>query len=210
MCQFNAIISLGKSAMVFPELCHSCGGCEMVCPTHAITETNHKIGIVRKGTKNNIAFSEGLLDIGNAMSPPVIREVKKAVKNSFDLTIIDCPPGTSCPMNEGVKKADFVILVTEPTPFGLYDLNMAVETIKILKIPFAVAINRFDSGDDRVEKYCRKENIKILIKIPDNRKAAEAYSNGNSLISAMPWLKGEFNKIIDTIKADLAAAGRKK
>lgn len=209
ICQFNAIVSIGAKALVFPELCHSCGGCALVCPENAITEIDSPIGKIGSGTKKNIQFYEGRLDIGKAMSPPVIREVKKYIpKDRESLTILDCPPGTSCPMIEGVKDSDYIILATEPTPFGLYDLDMAVQTVRKLGIPFGVVINRADSGDDRVEKYCRKEDIDILLKIPDNRKAAEAYSKGLPLISAMPWLKGRFNEMYDRIKRD--ASGRKK
>lgn len=212
ICQFNAIVSIGTKALVFPELCHSCGGCALVCPEKAITEVDSSIGSVETGEKkkknNIISFSEGRLDIGKAMSPPVIRAVKKEIDQSADLTILDCPPGTSCPMIEGVKGSDFIILATEPTPFGLYDLDMAVQTVRELDIPFGVVINRADSGDDRVVKYCMKENIEILMQIPDNRKAAEAYSMGDSLITSMPWLKGKFNEMYE--KIILRSAGRKK
>lgn len=212
ICQFNAIVSIGTKALVFPELCHSCGGCALICPENAIKETDSCIGSVRSGEKrrknNRIIFSEGRLNIGNAMSPPVIRAVKKMIDPVADLTILDCPPGTSCPMIEGVRGSDFIILATEPTPFGLYDLDMAVQTVRELNIPFGVVINRADSGDDRVIKYCKKENIDILLQIPDNRKAAEAYSRGYSLITSMPWLKGKFNEMYEKIVA--RTAGRKK
>lgn len=212
ICQFNAIVSIGTKALVFPELCHSCGGCTLVCPENAITEIDSCIGTVESGetkrTSGKISFSEGRLSIGKAMSPPVIRAVKDKIDKKADLTILDCPPGTSCPMIEGVKGSDFIILATEPTPFGLYDLDMAVHTVRALKIPFGVVINRSDSGDDRVVKYCQKENIDLLMLIPENRKVAEAYSRGDSLLTAMPWLKSKFNEMYNKIVRQVA--GRKK
>ncbi len=199
MCQFNALAVAGISVLVFTELCHGCGGCARVCPEKAITEVPLSIGALRKGRSGNIEFIEGRLDIGRAMAPPVIRAVKKAAAPGRTV-LIDCPPGTSCPMITAVKGSDFVLLVTEPTPFGLHDLRLAVETVRKLKLPFGVLINRSDTGDERVVEYCGKEKIRLLLQIPDSRKIAEAYSRGESILSAEPELKKEFQTLIQTIQ----------
>lgn len=199
ICQFNAIVSLGIEAMVFPELCHSCGGCAKVCPTGAITETPVTIGSIMTGTQGHVFYAQGRLRIGHAMSPPVIRAVKRFADQEA-LTILDCPPGTSCPMITAVRGADFVLLVTEPTPFGLHDLTLAVETMRELGLAFAVAINRSDAGDDRVEQYCRRQQIPVLIRIPDDRRVAEACSRGETLISAMPELRAVLAGLLSRIE----------
>ncbi len=195
-CQFNAIISLGGTeAIVFADLCHSCGGCKIICPCNAIKETETEIGHVEIGKKDNIHFVHGKLDISKSMSPPVIRAVKSWIEKDR-LTIIDCPPGTACPMVTAVSGADYTLLVTEPTPFGLNDLKIAVETLRLLNIPFGVVLNRFDAGDDRIIKYCGDENIKIIMKIPDKKRIAESYSRGESLLTSIPSVKKNLLDII--------------
>lgn len=198
LCQFNAIITLGGKAMVFPEMCHSCGGCQAICPTGAISEKHNKIGSIKAGVSGEIKVFEGVLDIGHAMAPPVIRAVKKNISKE-DLSIIDCPPGTSCPLLSAVKGVDYVILVTEPTPFGLHDLKLSVETMRELKLPFGVVINRSDSGDDRVVEYCHDDNIPLLMQIPESRVVAEAYSRGESIVSADPTLKLKFRELLASL-----------
>ena len=201
ICEFNAIISFGgTTTMVFPDLCHSCGGCELVCPEGAITEKPEEIGELTKCNLGNIKFLERKLKIAKAMSPPIIRAVKNAAEDEL-FTVIDSPPGTSCPMIAAVHDADYVLLVTEPTPFGLNDLILAVETVRDMKISFSVAINRFDVGDDRVEKYCEKEGIEISLKIPDSRKVAVAYSKGISLDEVMPEVKTDIRKFLKSIES---------
>lgn len=199
ICQFSAIISFGTKAMVFTELCHSCGGCVRVCSSGAISEIPKRIGSIDCGTVGQITMIQGLLDVGHAMSTPLIRAVKGS-GNQVILTIIDCPPGTSCPMIAAVRDADFVLLVTEPTPFGLHDLTLAVETVSELGIPFGVIVNRSDAGDSRVFDYCTQENIPVLLKIPENRGVAEAYSRGESILSVMPDLKGPLLDVLHWIE----------
>ena len=206
ICQFNAIVSLGDYAIVFPELCHSCGGCMRVCPDEAITEVPHPIGTLTRGQAGRVSFTQGALDVGNAMSPPLIRAVTAHIKPG-ELSIIDCPPGTSCPMITTVRDADFVLLVTEPTPFGLHDLQIAVETVRELKLPFAVIINRVDEIDNCVENYCAQEDIEVIFRIPENRDIAEAYSRGESLISAAPGFKSELNNMLLDIEARVKSGG---
>ncbi|MBI9019888.1 MAG: ATP-binding protein [Verrucomicrobia bacterium] len=188
ICEFNALAVAGNSVLVFEELCHSCGGCVRICPEQAITEQPRKIGTIRTGSIETIRLTEGRLDIGRAMAPPLIRAVKKSADPKTPV-LIDCPPGTSCPMITAVKDSDYVILVTEPTPFGLHDLTLAVETMRLLNLPFGVVINRADSGDDRVVTFCQQEAIPLLLQIPESRKIAEACSRGETLLSADPSLK---------------------
>ncbi|NAW69723.1 4Fe-4S dicluster domain-containing protein [Vibrio sp. V27_P1S3P104] len=198
ICQFNAIVTQGKYAMVFPELCHSCGGCVYVCPERAITEEMHPVGLLNQGQAGNIRYIEGLLNVGASMATPVIDAVKEQVSDG--VTIIDSPPGTSCAMVSTVQDADFVLLVTEPTPFGLHDLKIAVKTLEVLKRPFAVIINRFENIDNCVDWFCADQGIAVLLRIPENRKIAEAYSRGESLFSALPQLKDEFSQLLSAIK----------
>ena len=199
VCEFNALAVAGKSVLVFEELCHSCGGCARICPAQAITEQPRGIGKIRTGQFGTIRLTEGRLDIGRAMAPPLIRAVKKSADPALPI-LIDCPPGTSCPMITAVKGSDFAILVTEPTPFGLHELALAVETVRLLGIPFGVIINRSDSGDARVVEYCEKEKIRLLLQIPESRKIAEAYSRGETLLSAEPALKTPLQEIIRSIR----------
>ncbi len=194
-CQFKAIASLGKSTLVFEELCHSCGGCAKICQSKAIAEKSRAVGRVEYGRRGNIGFAMGTMDVGYPMSPPVVREVLKHAA-AEGLTIIDCPPGTSCPMVASVKDADFVILVTEPTPFGLHDLKLAVRVVLELGKDFAVAVNRCDCGDGRVKEFCASESIRILLEIKDDRRIAEAYSRGLSLIDAAPEYKSKLGGIL--------------
>jgi MinD superfamily P-loop ATPase len=194
ICQYSAIVTLKTKPITFPELCHGCGGCTLICPEGAISETSRQVGVLEKGQSGNIGFVHGRLRVGEAMSPPLIRAVKKCIIKE-GLTIIDAPPGTSCPVIEAVKGSDFVILVTEPTPFGLNDLTLAVDMMKEMGIPFGVLINRSDIGDNRVSEYCRAEGIPILLQIPDDRKIAEAYSRGMLIIEALPGLEDTFKEL---------------
>jgi len=191
ICQYSAIVVISKNVLTFPELCHGCGGCFLVCPEGAISEKDRQIGVVEKGEANKIAFVHGRLQIGAAISPPLIKAVKKHVDKAKTV-IIDAPPGTSCPVIEAVKESDFCILVTEPTPFGLNDLRLAVEMVRILKIPFGVIINRADEGDEGVKEYCSRENIPILMEIKTERKIAEAYSRGIPIVEIMPEYRKYF------------------
>jgi len=199
VCAYNAIAVLKDSILIFPELCHGCGGCTLLCPEKAIKEKGQRIGIIELGSSNNILFIHGKLDIGQAMSPPLIRAVKKHI-NSKHTVIIDVPPGTSCPVIESVKGSDFSLLVTEPTPFGLNDLRLAVETLKELKIPFGVIINRADVGDKQIQDYCKKENIPILMNIPMDRNIAVAYSEGKSIIETQPSYREKFLELFEKVQ----------
>jgi len=198
-CAYNAIAVVNKEVLIFPELCHGCGSCAYFCPHEAIKETNKDIGIIEIGKSGEIQFIHGKLNIGMMMSPPVIRAVKKHV-NKKKTVIIDAPPGTSCPVITAIKDTDFVILVTEPTPFGLNDLSLAVEVVRKLKIPFGVIINRSDLGNKKTDEYCTRENIPILMRIPFSKKIAEIYSRGDSIIETLPEYRENFQRLFENIK----------
>ena len=198
VCAYNAIAVLKENVLVFPELCHGCGGCSLLCPEQAIKEKGQRIGTIEFGVVNNLKFIQGRLDIGQAMSPPLIREVKKHI-HSDQAVIIDAPPGTSCPVIESVKGSDVSLLVTEPTPFGLNDLRLSVDTLREMKVPFGVIINRSDIGDRKVEDYCQEENIPVLMTIPTDRDIAVAYSRGKTIIEIKPEYKAKFRQLFDKI-----------
>lgn len=200
ICQFRAIVRIADTILTFNDLCHSCGGCMEVCPEGAITETGRELGVIEKGSKNKIAFIHGRLRIGEAMSPPLIKKVRSMAEGDA-LTIIDAPPGTSCPVISAMKGTDFVILVTEPTPFGLNDLKLAAGAVKMMGIPCGLVINRSDMGDDNVRQFATEENIPILMEIPFDRKIAEAYSRGELVVESLPQWKDKFIDLYAKIKA---------
>ena len=199
VCAYNAIAVLGEHVLTFPQLCHGCGACSYLCPEKAISEEPREMGVVEWGQADGLEFVHGKLTVGEAMAPPVIRKVKEHTNNDGTV-IIDVPPGTSCPVVEAVKDSDFCLLVTEPTPFGLSDLVLAVETTRQLDIPCGVVLNRAGVGDAKVEEYCRKEDIPVLLTIPLDTEIARLYSKGVPLVEGMPQWKGSFRKLFDSIK----------
>ncbi|MFB3779446.1 MAG: P-loop NTPase [Bryobacteraceae bacterium] len=200
ICQYSAIVCIGERVLVYPELCHACGGCALVCAAGAITEVKREIGTLEIGVAGSIRFAQGVLHVGEAMSTPLVREVKAAAP-AADLVIIDSPPGTSCPVIESVRGADLVLLATEPTPFGLNDLKLAVEMVRALGLPMAVVVNRARSGDDETHKYCRRQGIQILAEISDDRRVAEAYSRGFLACEAVPWFRDAVQDLLAGIQA---------
>ncbi|MFH0965681.1 MAG: ATP-binding protein [Planctomycetota bacterium] len=198
VCEYNAIAALKTRPLVFPELCHGCGGCTLVCPKGAITEGSRMIGVVESGRAGRVAFVHGRLRVGEAMAPHLIRAVKKHAGDDM-INIVDAPPGTSCPVIAAVRGSDHVILVTEPTPFGLHDLTLAVETVREMGLSFGVLINRADIGDDRVRRYCAAEGVPVLAEIPDDRRIAEAYSRGETAIEAVPEMRGLFRALLSAV-----------
>ena len=199
VCAFNAIAVIAEKVLVYPELCHSCGACQFFCPKNAIQEVEKKIGTIEFGEKNHIKFVNGRLNIGEVMSIPVIKEVKKYLDKS-KIVVIDAPPGTSCPMIESVRGCDFCILVTEPTPFGLNDLILAIELLRKMRIPFGVVINRSDLGNQNVEDYCKNGNIIVLTAIPFQKEIAVGYSKGIPLIEIAPKYKDIFFGLLEKIQ----------
>jgi len=205
-CQYHAIVSFGTKPLIFPEMCHGCGGCAKVCPKQAIRETDRRIGVVETVQAGNITLIQGRLDVGVAMAPPLIRAVKARLRNGMP-AILDAPPGTSCPVITTLRGTDFIVLVTEPTPFGLHDLKLAVVVVRELGTPFGVVVNRVGIGDERVQTFCREENIPILLEIPDDRRIAEAYSKGRLIVEALPEYRGLFESLIAKTM-NLKSAGR--
>jgi MinD superfamily P-loop ATPase len=197
-CQYHAIVSCGATPLIFPEMCHGCGGCAKVCPRQAIHEMDRRIGVVETIQAGDITLIQGRLDVGMTMSPPLIRALKSHVQNGAPV-ILDAPPGTSCPVITTIRGADFVVLVTEPTPFGLYDLSLAIETVRKLAIPFGVVVNRMGIGDERVHSFCREEGVPILIEIPDDRRIAEVYSKGELIVEVLPEHRQIFRTLCEKI-----------
>jgi len=195
-CQFHAIAVMGRQVLVFPELCHGCGACALACPEAAIREVPRPVGVVESGSAGQIAFVQGRLNVGEPMATPVIRAVK-AHLDSTRLTIIDAAPGTACPVVEAVKGSDFCLLVTEPTPFGLSDLRMAVEVMEKLHLASGVVINRSGEGDEATEEFCRSTGLPLLGRIPFDRRVAEAYAHGQHPVHVVP----EFARRLEDIVA---------
>jgi MinD superfamily P-loop ATPase len=199
VCVYKAIAVWSKQVMTFNNLCHGCGSCSFLCPQKAILEQPREIGTIESGQADGIDFRQGKLNIGEAMAPPVIRKVKSFVNNS-DVTIIDSPPGTSCPVITAVKNSDFCLLVTEPTPFGLNDLTLAVETVKELTVPCGVVINRIVDEDNTVKAYCHEEEIPVLLTIPLDTEIARLYSRGITLVKGQPQWEKRFVELYEKIQ----------
>ncbi|MCW4051138.1 MAG: ATP-binding protein [Candidatus Bathyarchaeota archaeon] len=198
-CQFNALFVVGETAMVFPELCHSCGGCKLICPVDAITEKPRSIGDIYLGEADGIELVYGKLNIGEALAVPVISAVKEEAKDE-GLVILDSAPGSACPVVETVKDTDFCLMVTEPTPFGLHDLEIATEVVSQLGIPLGVVVNFAGIGDRGVYEFCSEKSIPILMEIPYNRRIAELYSDGIPFLKEMPEWRSKFQSLLEKIK----------
>ncbi|MDD5439807.1 MAG: ATP-binding protein [Candidatus Omnitrophica bacterium] len=208
VCAYHAIAVLPESdsakgnVLIFQHLCHGCGACRLLCPQGAIKEVNRAIGVIEIGDKDAIQFIHGRLNVGEAMSPPLIRQVK-AYTNNTKTVIIDAPPGTSCPVITAVKGSDFCVLVTEPTPFGLNDLVSAIDVLKRLEIPFGVVINRSDLGDGNVDQFCQDNNIPVLLRIPFDKEIALLYSCGIPLVQKKTEYKEAFRMLFEEIKSNI-------
>jgi len=198
VCVYHAIAVLNEYVLTFPQLCHGCGACSYLCPENVITEEDREIGLVESGQADGLCVVQGKLTVGEAMPLPVIRSVKeKADRNG--VVIIDAPPGTSCQVVESIKGSDFCLLITEPTPFGLSDLVLAVETVKTLNIPCGVVINRTGSGDMKVADYCLVEDIPVMLTIPLDTEIARLYSCGVTLVEGMPEWRESFTGLFNDI-----------
>ncbi len=211
VCQYHAIAVLPQKVLVFPQLCHGCGGCALECPEEAITEVFNPIGVIEEGTAESaafpqsvVSFAHGILNVGEPMATPIIRQLKRRAKDFAGTIILDAPPGTSCPVVETMRGADFALLVTEPTPFGLHDLRLAVEVARELRVPVGVVINRDGVGDARVDEYCAAEGIAVLMRIPLLRSIAEAYSKGVPLVEALPEYQERFQELYRRIEGEVA------
>jgi MinD superfamily P-loop ATPase len=198
-CQYNAISIVGEKLLFFEELCHGCGGCRIICPVDAITEIEHNVGIIEKGGTEDLPVYHGLLNIGEPFGVPIINELKQFADDT-KTTIFDSPSGTACPAVETMRDVDFCILVTEPTPFGLHDLTLTVDVIREIGTPFGVVVNRDGIGDDRVDRYCEKENIPLLAKIPNDMEIAKLYSRGVPIVKGLPKYRDMFTSIFEKVK----------
>lgn len=208
-CNFNALLFIANEILVFPNLCHSCYACSELCPTGSLPMEPIKMGELSHFLAGDIEFVEGRLNIGEEQAVSLIAQTKKYVDQHFEdetIKIFDSPPGTSCPVIEAIKDADFVILITEPTPFGLHDLALAVETTRILEKDFGVVINRYGMGNDDVINYCQHENIPVLGKIPHLLEAAKLYSEGKLIYQVIPSFKDQIEKIALHVKAHFEGA----
>jgi len=218
ICAFSALVMVKGKPLLFPEMCHACGGCMLVCPEKAITYERKEIGIVEEGYRDHIRYVGGKLRISEPISPPLIEAVKKHLGDS-DINILDVPPGTSCPVIEAVKGSDYIILVTEPTPFGLYDLKLAVEMVREIRryqrllgkssrslygVSCGVVINRCDIGDSQVSDYCQREGITVIASIPDSRELAERYSHGDFVDYFIEQYPDQLESIISHIPVSLS------
>ena len=202
VCNYNAIIQLVTTIIVFPELCHGCYACSELCPSSALPMVPKKMGELQHFENNKLSFIEGRLDIGQEQATQLISQTKKYIDDHFPdgiIKIYDSPPGTSCPVIEATKDADYVILVTEPTPFGLHDLKLAVETMKSLDRIYGVVINRHGIGNDEVLNYCNKASIPVIAKLPDDRRIAELYSRGKLIYPEIPEIELQLENILTQI-----------
>ncbi|MGO8683172.1 MAG: P-loop NTPase [Thermoleophilia bacterium] len=195
-CVYKAILVLPTTVLVYPELCHSCGACSLVCPEEAIHDENRITGTLEWGTADALSFARGTLSIGEAKAVPAVKAVVGLADHDAEAVavIIDAPPGTSCPVIEAVRNSDIVLLVTEPTPFGLNDLRLAVDMVRALDLPAAVAINRAGTGDGEVARYCREQSLPVVLELPDERAIAEASTRGVLAVDALPELAVAFRE----------------
>jgi MinD superfamily P-loop ATPase len=205
VCEYHAMAVILKNVLVFDELCHGCGACSYLCPENAIFEVEREIGIIQEGSANGIPFANGVLNVGEPMASPLIRRTKEKIQKE-KIVILDAPPGTACPVIETVKGSDFCLLVTEPTPFGLNDLELAVGMLERLGIPIGVAINKADVGDRKVWDYCDSQNIPILMEIPMDRQIAESYSRGIPIVVENPFYIQKFEGLFEKIKNQISVS----
>ena len=208
VCEYHAIAVILKNVLVFDELCHGCGACSYLCPEKAIFEVEREIGIVQEGSANGIPFANGVLNVGEPMASPLIRKVKERIQKD-KIVILDAPPGTACPVIETVKGSDFCLLVTEPTPFGLNDLELAVGMLETLQIPMGVVINKADIGDRKVWDYCNSQSIPVLLEIPMDRQIAESYSKGIPIVVENSSYVPQFLTLFEKVE-NLYESGRRK
>lgn len=199
VCEESAIAVIRQAVLTFPELCSGCGACSYICPTGAITEVPRPVGVVGGGqTGEGIEFHNGRLNVGDAKATPVTKAVKRNIR-ADRISLLDAPPGTACPMQETVEASDYCILVTEPTPFGLSDLKVAVETCRSVNVPCGIVINRHGSGFGGVEAYCADEGLPVLAAIPQDRGIAEGYSRGEAVLGREARWQPLLREIVEQI-----------
>ncbi len=203
VCQFGAIVTFSDKVRIFESLCHGCGACGMICPTSAISEKPRRIGEIKRGSGMNgeLAFTMGLMDLGEKSGVPIIRKIKGELnEGEYDVVILDSPPGVSCSVVESIRRTDFAILVTEPTRFGLHDLSLACDLVKDMGIPAGIVVNRSEEEKDIIHEFSKRVGIPILMRIPFDRKIAELYSQGKLFVEELEGWYEKFNEIFSTIK----------
>jgi MinD superfamily P-loop ATPase len=203
-CRFHALATTPRRVLVFPELCRGCGGCALVCPKGAVSETPRSVGEITEGSAGAIRFTQGTLNTGEIATVHLIQAVRGR-ESAAEVVIVDCPPGTGCPVVAAVEGADWVVLVTEPTPFGLNDLRLAEEMTRQLGLRTAVVINRDGSGDDRIDRFCASAGVPVIGRIADDRRVAEAYSRGDLPLTALPSFRGQIEEIAGYLTAEVFA-----
>jgi MinD superfamily P-loop ATPase len=196
-CQFNALAVIKNKVILFPEICHHCGACYIACKPGAITALERTIGVIEMN--DDQTFAQGKLNIGEPVAVPVIKKLKEYLRTDIPV-IIDCSPGASCTVVQSLEGCDFCLLVTEPTPFGLHDLKIAVSLVKKLGFPFGIVINKALENNSLVEDYCKEEGIKILLKIPYSKEIAESYSGGSLPVQSNKDWAERFTELYDRIK----------
>lgn len=194
VCAYNALALIERELLVFNELCHGCGGCVYFCPEQALVEDKRAIGTIERGKAGKIAFSRGILNVGEALVPPVIKALRRSADPTAD-TILDCPPGTSCPVIQAVRGVDFCLVVTEPTPFGRHDLEVVTEMLEILGIPCGVIINRADLGDGGIKNFCKERDIPVLLEVPFKKEIARCFAAGVPFSKAFPAWRERFRAL---------------
>jgi MinD superfamily P-loop ATPase len=202
ICRYNAVAVVKGKALIFENLCHACGGCRLICPEDAVSERKKSIGTIAAGRREGIAFFKGVLNVGEPMATPVIRAVKARARQDVP-TILDAPPGTACPVIATVKGCDYCLLVTEPTPFGLYDLELMLRVVRELGIPAGVIINKDDQWSVNIEEYALRQDIPVLMKIPFSREIAELYSRGIPLNEADRIWDEEFHRLYGRVEKEI-------
>jgi len=203
-CRFHALAVLSSRVLVFPELCHGCGGCVKVCDARAVLEREHPIGTIEFGESGRLAFAEGRLAVGETASVRLIRELRRRAR-PHEMTILDAPPGTSCPVVAAIRGAHAAVLVAEPTPFGLHDLRLAVEMTRQLEIPVGVVINRDGVGEERLAEYCAAERVPIWGRIAEDRLVAESYARGELACQVVPAFRRRLEQLAASLVREVAA-----
>jgi MinD superfamily P-loop ATPase len=209
LCQYKAIAVFAEVVLVFPEMCHGCGGCMAVCPSGAISVGHRTLGEIAWGHSGRASFLSGRLRVGEAMSPPLIRQVMSELDSSNFFNpqadvLMDAPPGVSCPAVNAVMDSDIIVLVTEPTPFGVYDLNLAYKAFQPLGKPMGVVVNRAGLGNDEVYRFCQGSGLPVWAEIPHQRAIAEAYAGGKIVALAAPEYHALFVRLAETIRSAAA------
>ena len=204
-CKFNALALIKNKPVLFPEICHSCGGCVKLCPQKAITERPKKVGLVNEGISGNVRVYGGIMETGESSGVPILRELFQQSKKEEGLSIIDCPPGSSCMVMESIKDADYCVLVAEPTLFGTHNLNMVHELVKVFKKPFGVVLNKCVPGENPSEEFCLEHNITVLGKILFDHKLGELNSNAYVITDEAPEYRELFVNLLHRIEGEVTA-----